>query len=169
MFHRRHVLERCAAALSIALVVTPAMAQEDRPMLSGNLEAILPQADDLPGPMTSLIGNWALSVEDDRPVIELTLEWSGDVDENTLATLGMVAVVQTPSIYVAFLDIPMIEGLAANTHGTVSATYEWGELLSTDLSTGPATYLSADDAREALNGGARVSQMIITSADFAER
>ncbi len=123
----------------------------------------------MPGPMTSLTGDWSLAIEDGHPVLTMDLEWSSASMRVVEVALGIVAVAQTPTAYVAFLDIPLPEKMLAGTRYEVRAEYDWDEFLRLDLSGARENYLSTEAARKAMSEGVRISQIVITRADFVQQ
>ena len=119
--------------------------------------------------MSSLSGDWSLAVKDDHPVLILNLEWSADSPGVGEVALRMVAVAQTPNVYVAFLDIPLPKSMTAGIRYEVRAKYNWDEFLRLDISGETESYMTSDAARKAMSEGVRISQIIIARADFAQR
>lgn len=136
-------------------------------MTSGSIESVLPRASDLPGPMTSLTGDWRLDIEGGKPVLKLDLTWTAESDRSVGATLGLVAVVQTPTVYVTFLDIQLPPTMQAGTRYEIRNEYEWDRFLRTEISGGERSFLNAGAAKQSINDGIRLSQIVITKAEFA--
>lgn len=132
--------------------------------MSGKLNTVLPSINDKSDPIGTLHTQWKIKVESDRPVVYLDLYWTSTDIVDSKLNFDLVAAVQAPSLFLAFMEIPISQSMDTNHRYKIRTEYTWDRFLKTDSSNGNKNYLSKTDARTAFNSGIIVFQLATTNA-----